>query len=173
MPAVEDLSSSVFLETITHAVKRVFRTMLDVEVVLIEDGLNEREIDLTENPENQQQVIGTVGFIGEINGLIYLTFPQPMARFVAARMLGMSIVDVLEMGDEVVNDAIGEVTNMTVGAFKNSLGDHGFTCRLTIPSILLGCNFHIEPFACSTRRTYHFKVDGRIFTADLLFKESD
>lgn len=172
MPTVEDLSSSVFLETITYAIKRVLRTMVNLEADFVEEGIAEPEIHPHEI-DSGPQVIGTVGFIGEINGMIYLTFPQCLAQSIAARLLGMTIVDVLEMGEEVVNDAIGELTNMTVGAFKNSLSDNGFTCRLTIPSILLGSNFHIEPFDCSSRRTYRFKVDGRVLAADLLFKESD
>ena len=44
-------------------------------------------------------------------------------------------------GDEVVNDAIGELTNMVVGGFKNALCDAGYPCRLTIPSISAGRNF--------------------------------
>ncbi len=172
MPAVEDLSSSLFKETITSAVKRVFKTMLEYDASFIEEGeptpdINPPEID------SGPQVIGTVGFVGDINGLIYITFPKSLAELIASQLLGMSVGEVIELGDEAVNDAIGEMTNMTVGAFKNSLCDQGFPCRLTIPSILMGSNFHIEPFDCSSRRTYRFKVNGRSFAADLLFKEED
>lgn len=172
MPAVEDLSSSVFKETITTAVKRVFRTMLEYEAEFIEESEPGPE-RARPAADTGPQVIGTVGFVGEMNGLIYITFPKALAQMIAGRLLGMTIYDVIELGDEAVNDAVGEMTNMTVGAFKNSLCDQGFPCRLTIPSILMGSNFHIEPFDCSSRRTYRFKVNDRYFAADLLFKESD
>ena len=85
-------------------------------------------------------------------------------------MLGMTEAEVDEAGDEVINDAIGEITNMTVGSFKNGLSDHGFPCRLTIPSILRGRNFSIEPISDSQRFIYTFETEGQRLVADILLK---
>ncbi len=62
---------------------------------------------------------------------------------------------------------------MTVGTFKNQLADKGFPCKLTIPSILRGSNFSIEPVSSATRRIYRFSVGEHHIVADLLMKSGD
>jgi chemotaxis protein CheX len=116
------------------------------------------------------QVVGTVGFIGSSNGLIYLYMEVPFATQCARNMLGMDAAEIAEAGEEAVNDAIGELTNMTVGTFKNQLADRGFPCKLTIPSILRGSSFQIDAISSATRRTYHFTIGGQSLIADLLMQ---
>jgi len=115
-------------------------------------------------------VVSTVGFIGSINGLIYLYMDVPLAAQCAGTMLGMSDAEITEAGEEAVNDAIGELTNMTVGTFKNQLSDKGFPCKLTIPSIMRGSNFQVEAISTAIRRTYKFMIAGQPLIADLLMQ---
>jgi len=115
-------------------------------------------------------VVGTVGFIGEANGLIYLYFDQAFARVCTCQLLGMTEADLDEAGDEVINDAIGEMTNMTVGSFKNGLCDAGYPCKLTIPSILRGSNFSIEPISSAQRHIFRFESGGHRLVTDILMK---
>jgi chemotaxis protein CheX len=72
-----------------------------------------------------------------------------------------------------VNDAIGEITNMVVGSFKNSFCDAGYPCKLTIPSILRGRNFCIEPISSAQRHVYNFDCGGHRVVADILMKADD
>jgi chemotaxis protein CheX len=76
-------------------------------------------------------------------------------------------------GDEVINDAIGELTNMTVGSFKNALCDAGYPCKLTIPSILRGTNFSIEPISSAVRHIYYFDCAEHRVIADILMKSDE
>lgn len=176
MPAIDQISDSVFKDTITRAVEDVFKTMFSMSAVLVDmppaapvaDDDEERTV-LIEG----QLVVGTVGFIGDISGLIYLYMSADFANRLASHILGMTFVELEEAGDEVVNDAVGEVTNMTVGTFKNQLCDHGFSCKLTIPSILRGSNFSIEPITSATRRIYRFNIGDHVLVADLLMKQGD
>jgi chemotaxis protein CheX len=62
---------------------------------------------------------------------------------------------------------------MTVGSFKNGLCDAGYPCKLTIPSILRGSNFSIEPISSATRHTYNFESAGHSVVADILIKTGD
>jgi chemotaxis protein CheX len=114
-----------------------------------------------------------VGFIGEVNGLIYLYLEESFARLCTCHLLGMTEAELEEAGDEVINDAIGELTNMTVGGFKNGLCDAGYPCKLTIPSILRGSNFSIEPISSATRYTYTFDSGGHKVVTDILLKTGD
>jgi chemotaxis protein CheX len=170
MTTALDLADSVFEETVERAVREVFNTMLSTEAELMPMAISP-EVDALHL--TAPQVVGTVGFIGAMNGLIYLYFEVGFAANCAARLLGMTEEEIHEVGDEGVNDAIGELTNMTVGTFKNQLADRGFPCRLTIPSILRASHFSIEPISSATRRTYQFAVGKHRVIADLLMQPSD
>ncbi len=176
MPTIDSISEDIFQETMNRSVQDVFRTMLGRSANLIHGtGASSSDGQPWKHPVelNGQQVVGTVGFIGDVSGLIYLYLTDEFAKVVASHLLGMTIPEVDAAGDEVVNDAVGELTNMTVGGFKNQLCDQGFPCRLTIPSILRGSNFSIEPVTGATRRTYQFDVQGYRLITDLLMKTSD
>lgn len=170
MPAIKDIPDTLFEETITRAVKEVFATMLSQPARPLPLDPAQAAVALR---LEQPHVVGTVGFIGAIKGLIYLYLDLGFARRCSAGLLGISIPELDELGDEAVNDAVGELTNMTVGTFKNQLSDHGYPCRLTIPSILRGSQFHIEPVSSATRRVYRFEIAGAILTADLLMEPGD
>lgn len=176
MPASDQISEAVFKDTITRAVQEVFKTMLSMQAIPAEGPeISTANGQPWEHPVkiNGQQVVGTVGFIGDISGLIYLYMGAEFAMDLAGHILGMTRAEIEEAGDEVVNDAVGELTNMTVGTFKNQLSDQGYPCKLTIPSILRGSNFSIEPITSATRRIYRFNVGGQTLVADLLMKQGD
>ena len=149
MPTTDCISDKSIRDNITRAIKEVFSTMLGQHVQLVNretSGLpGVAAPDRQTKGQHDPYVVGTVGFIGDINGLLYLYLPEKFARVVTSHMLGMSEPEVVAEGDEGVNDAIGELTNMTVGVFKNGLSDSGLSCRLTIPSILRGTNFTSSP----------------------------
>ena len=176
MPAVtQDISETLIRDNITRAVCDVFKTMLHraakLDQMCIGGGPDECPPALREeNLSLKPQVVGTVGFLGEINGLIYLYFEDSFAKDCTGHLLGMSAAEVTEAGDEVINDAIGEITNMTVGSFKNGLSDQGYPCKLTIPSILRGSNFSIEPISDSMRFIYSFDTEGQRLVADIILK---
>ena len=174
MPLVESISDAVFQDTLSRAVQDVFSTMLGKSTRLVdsqEHHVHNDQIDALELKGSQ--IVGTVGFIGEITGLIYLYLEMPFAEEVACGLLDMEADELAECEDEVVNDAIGELTNMTVGAFKNQLCDVGYPCKLTIPSILRGSNFTIEPVRSAARRIYHFEIGKHTLVADLLMKQGE
>jgi chemotaxis protein CheX len=176
MPAAtQEISEPLIRDNITRAVSDVFKTMLhrtaslgSARVATAADPhpMGVHGDELSAHP----QVVGTVGFLGEVNGLIYLYFDGVFAKHCTGHMLGMNEAEVDEAGEEVINDAIGEITNMTVGSFKNGLSDHGYPCKLTIPSILRGRNFSVEPISDSQRFVYVFDTEGQRLVADILLK---
>jgi len=48
--------------------------------------------------QHEPYVVGTVGFIGENHGLLYLYLPEKFARVVTSHMLGMSEPEVVRGG---------------------------------------------------------------------------
>jgi chemotaxis protein CheX len=160
-------------EYINRAVTDVFQTMVSLAPTIAEqiESPNGRAVQVAES--SRPQVVGTVGFVGECNGLVYLHLDLALARDCTSRLLGMTEAELDEAGDEVVNDAVGELTNMTVGGFKNALSDAGFPCKLTIPSILRGTNFSIEPIGSVARNVYYFACGAHRLVADVLMKSEN
>jgi chemotaxis protein CheX len=175
MPATQEISESLIRENINRAVGEVFKTMLgrQAEMCVLTEQTNCWPPVSLDGEANIPQIVGTVGFLGDVNGLIYLYLDVPFARIATSQMLGLSDQEIDEAGDEVVNDAIGELTNMTVGSFKNGLSDAGFPCKLTIPTILRGSNFSIEPIADVQRYIYKFQSAGQSIVTDILLKAGE
>ena len=176
MPAAtQEISEALIRHNINRAVCDVFKTMLhrtaSLGAAFSPGSADPHPSGLPgDQAATTPQVVGTVGFLGEANGLIYLYFDGNFARSCTGHLLGMTDAEVDEAGEEVINDAIGEITNMTVGSFKNGLADQGYPCKLTIPSILRGRNFCVEPISDSQRFIYVFETEGQRLIADILLK---
>lgn len=171
MPATEEISERLIRDNIIRAVGDVFGTMLNRPVELNGAVLapGEAGAELSERVEavaaQAPHIVGTVGFLGEVDGLIYIYMDVEFARALTASMLGAE-----GLGEDAVNDAIGELTNMIVGVFKNGLCDAGYSCKLTIPSILRGRNFCVETIGAARRFVYGFQSQGHRVIADILMK---
>lgn len=119
-------------------------------------------------------IAGSVGFTGEANGMVYLYMEMPTAAALAARITGMEQKELLQADNyEVVKDVVGEMTNMTVGTFKNGICDLGFQCKVTLPTVLHGSNLKVESVASAQRLTYHFEVNGRPLMADVFIQDEN
>ena len=178
MPTTLEISESLIRDNMTRAVSDVLKTMLGRETALVaaatqSDGMGWPPAPASGGEAPVPQVVGMVGFLGDASGLIYLYFPAAFARRATCQLLGMTEAEVDEAGDEVVNDAIGELTNMSVGSFKNGLCDAGYPCKLTIPSILRGSNFCIESITEAQRYIFRFDCGGDLIVTDILLKNSD
>ena len=144
---------------VSSAVASVFGTMLNLPV--------DEEPQSVSTPENEAQIAGSVGFIGVVTGVVFIYSTVSFARNVTRRMLGS---EAAVMGEEMVNDAFGEITNMIVGHIKSRLADRGMTCVLTIPSILRGSHFTIEPTSSTRRRISTFRCAGDNVVVEVLLK---
>jgi chemotaxis protein CheX len=173
MPATVEITESLIRERINTAIKDVFKTMLGREPSFCAPADHVKGAPLITSEPSRPQVVGTVGFIGDCNGLIYLHLDLAFAKICTCHLLGMTEKELEAAGDEVINDAIGELTNMTVGSFKNGLCDAGYPCKLTIPSILRGTNFSIEPISSAVRHVYFFDCAQHRVVADILMKSDD
>jgi chemotaxis protein CheX len=124
------------------AATEIFSTMLNIQVQL------EASDALT--TDGSPHIAGAVGFTGKFNGVVYLYSGVKFARAMTCNLLGLS-EDQIE-GDEMVNDAMGELTNMLAGHIKSRMCDRGASCAITIPSVVRGRDFRIEPISGAERR---------------------
>jgi len=165
--APSPINEQVVREAVVRAVQGVFRTMIGKEAVLVSVDSTPTEPD----PGQPAQILGSVGFVGEANGLVYLRLDEAFAGELTGLILGMSPAEVEMSGVEVVNDAIGEVTNMTVGGFKNALCDLGHPCKLTLPTIVRGRQISIAAVKAATRHILRFETGGQSLTVDIQLKQ--
>lgn len=160
------ITDKVVQDSITKAVQSVFRTMMHREAALVSTLATEA----LNGSFPATQVLASVGFLGDIDGLIYLCVSEEFAKTLSGQMLGMTPSEIESGGNEVVNDAIGEITNMTVGGFKNTLCDMGFPCKLTVPAIVRGKNLSVAAIRSSSRNVFHFDCNGQRLVADIQIK---
>jgi chemotaxis protein CheX len=178
MPAIEEISEALVRENISRAVRDVFKTMLDHDLSF--DGIEVPAALGTGGPVypnprsfSVPQVVGNVGFIGDANGLVYLHLEETFANLCTGRILGLSDVELLAVDVATVNDAIGELTNMVCGGFKNGLCEAGYPCKLTIPSVLRGRDVRIESTSSARRHAYSFNWMNHRLMTDVLVKIGD
>lgn len=156
---------------VLHAVTDVTKTMLGKAAELT----SYRKVQQGEPSESSLVddecgvVYGNVGFAGVATGMVYFGMSQDSAVKVAAGMLGMTTEEVSE-ASSLVNDVIGELSNMTAGAFKNQLCDCGYHCRLSIPSIIRGKYFVVEGDEAELREIYEFSIGEDLVVFELFMK---
>lgn len=167
MAAASTITDTLIQESLTHAVRNVFRTLVN------RDARLSGRIDLGDvsQPAPSFELIGNVGFAGSINGIGYLCMSDDFAVFAVSSILGLSVPEVRAEGPDAIKDAIGEVTNMTVGGFKNALCDHGFPCKLTLPTIVTGQNLTVAAIRGTVRHTFTFACENHQLVVDLQIKQ--
>lgn len=152
---IEDLE-----QLIGFSVGEVFGTMLNFSVQPL--------VPQQSLANGDAHVASSVGFIGRLTGVIYLYTTCSFARRITSGLLGLSEAEI--EGDEMVNDAMGELANMVVGHLKSRLSDRGIPCVLTIPSIVRGQNFKIEPVSSTERCVFSYRCDNSRILVEVLIK---
>jgi chemotaxis protein CheX len=166
MATAQTISDTLVQESIVRAVKNVCATMLKQDASFVEKSVEAAYEGFKDKPH----VFGSVGFIGHIDGIVYLCIPDDFANVAAARVLGMSAAELEMSGYAAVKDVIGEITNMTVGGFKNALCNIGYPCKLTLPTIVRGDNLAVAGLKDAERHTFHFDCGGYRLIADIQLK---
>lgn len=159
---------------VLNGLGNVFRTMLggqiELEACRCLKNSNGEDFSSLLNTE-EPLVVGNVGFTGGISGMFYLAMPESLAKNMTATMLSQD-PDQLDSHSEMINDAVGELTNMSAGACKNQFSDLGYTCRLTIPFIIKGKYFVVDAAEAVYRQVYLLKYQGKRLTLELIMRMS-
>jgi chemotaxis protein CheX len=161
MPTSPLITDTVVRDALLAAVQNVCRTMLRCDAVLgacdpVQSGA--------------PGLIASVGFGGSASGVVYLCLEDEFAIHVTGRILGLTAPEVRLHGHEVMKDAMGEITNMIAGGFKNKLCDLGFPCLLTLPTILRGQHLSVVTLKGMEHHVFPFEVDGHRLIAEVQIK---
>jgi chemotaxis protein CheX len=99
------------------------------------------------SPEEGLDVTSMVGLAGRVCGVLTLRCSAASAALIASKMLG---VDAGQDGAEVW-DAIGEVSNMIAGNFKNKIAGMGDGCMLSVPTVITGADYSLRALGDSDK----------------------
>ena len=154
-----DLPNDVRL-LLSASITDVFATMFDME------AKSAAVQNLRANGE--LVVAGSVGFVGAANGMVYIFFGAGFAQELADRFLGSD--EPGSSSEEMVNDVVGELSNMVVGGVKSQLCDLGFSCVLTIPSVMRGRNLSAVPIHRVDQQIMGFRCGAGYILVELQLK---
>lgn len=142
------------------AASEVFATMLSMQVTF----------DSPHVKVDQEPIIaGAIGFTGKLNAIIYLHTTMVFARSLTCSLLGLA--DHMIEGQEMVTDVLGELTNMHAGHMKSRCCDRGMPCVMSIPTVVSGRDFQIQPISGALRHSVVVTANtkGQVFL-ELLVK---
>lgn len=120
------------------AVREVFKTMAQMN---IDEASGSNGEETPQAPMKMEGITGGVSFTGRMTGTLYLNISDQLAKNVASRIMGG---DTSGLDDDVINDVVGELTNMVTGNVKSRMTDQGYGCVLSIPSVIRGKDFTID-----------------------------
>ena len=91
-------------------------------------------------------VTAMVGLAGQLCGVLSVRCEGKAAALMASKMLG---VDLDKVGTGEVSDALGEVSNMVAGNFKNKIAGLAEGCMLSPPTVITGSDYDLHSMANS------------------------
>ncbi len=151
------------VETLARdAVRTIFQSMASLDMA--------PESSEPSSPGVGKKIIASVGFTGKTSGVIYLYFEVEFAEILASRILGIpkSEFD----GEEMISDAMGELSNMVVGYVKSNLQDDGLSLSLTIPTIVRGQQLSVEGASNLAKKMLCFRSGDSRLLVEIFLKDS-
>jgi len=132
------------------SVHEVFETMLGVQC-------HRDPIELGVGAEiSEESVTAVVGFGGILSGACVFRCGAPAACRIATHLAGLDL-DVL---DEIVKDAIGEICNMLAGSWKTKIPDLAANCGLSVPAVITGRDYKLHVQAPEFRICHTYAFDS-------------
>ncbi|MBC2605283.1 chemotaxis protein CheX [Pelagicoccus albus] len=170
--SLPDISDDQLTTLTSNAISSVFETMLGSEVAFQKScdysGMKAPFPDLG-GEEKKMIFVGSVGFVGNVNGLVYLYMKSCFAERAAGKITGL---EGDELDFEIVSDVCGELTNVFAGGFKNALADMGYNSVLTIPTVLSGDELYISTLGVVKHLRHNYLSNGEEIVADLVLAET-
>jgi chemotaxis protein CheX len=125
-------------------------------------GLDVAPAARADGPRGVRTLTGFVHIGGDWQGTVTLECPADLATTAAATMFGM---EEDELGREEVDDALGELTNMTGGGIKSLLPG---SCTLSLPTVVEGNDYSVKVPGTEEVRHLTYACDGHPVVIRLL-----
>jgi hypothetical protein len=107
MALAQPISDTLVQEFIIRAVRNVCSKMLKRDASFVEKSADAAYAGF----KDKLHFFGSVGFVGQIDGIVYLCIPDDFVQDAAGRVLGLSAAEIEMSGDSVLKDVVGEITS--------------------------------------------------------------
>ena len=112
-------------------------------------------------------VTGIIDMKGtQTTGSIAISFSKAVALEIATRMLRMEFKQV----DDLVQDLVGEISNMVAGGAKAKLEECGYDFELTLPRVITGEEHLVDHKLDGPTILLPFKTESGDFFVEMCFK---
>jgi len=148
-------------DILLDSAKEVFETMVFMSLEETDTTLDPAEVTL----------LGSITFMGEIEGTMTICCGMNGSQTIAANMLCMDSPD--EVADADVSDAFGEICNMVLGSVKTRLQDDVPNMQISIPSVIQGRELFPRPNEGMARVDATVKLaEEHLVAFSLLYREA-
>lgn len=154
---VEEILHTQLAQSLTDAVKEVFTSMLGTEISIWEE---QTEPVL---PTPHDGVLSIIGLAGQWVGSGVLFCQSRTACDLSTRLL---MTEVTEVNDD-VRDAIGEITNMVIGNFKNCLESETVEVRISTPTVIDGTHLKARNLSSEFTVSTWFAYEEHMFLVEV------
>lgn len=125
------------VEFINPFIAAAFMVLENMGNTKVEKG----KLSMKPSPIAGEGVNAIIGVTGDIKGQVLYSMGEETAKNIAsAMMMGMPVTEL----DELCKSAISELGNMITGNAASELGNNGFNCNITPPSLVMGQNVVIS-----------------------------
>jgi chemotaxis protein CheX len=154
VPTTNRLDETLVTESLCRATLEVFGTMLGVDAVA-GDRFTEKQ-----PPHPSHGLVSLIGMAGAWVGTGHISCSAELACKLSSRFL---MTEYESVNDDVL-DAMGELTNMIIGNFKNEIEVHVGSLGLSIPTVIFGRNFVARSAAENDWIAVLFECEGETLT---------
>jgi len=112
-------------------------------------------------------VSGVIGLTGSATGSLALSFTEGAICKIVSNMLGEDI----NIVNDNIKDAVGEITNMISGVARKNLEAEGFYIQAAIPTVVAGKKHSISHVMGGPSLIIPFEIDEGTFVVDVCLTE--
>ncbi len=115
--------------TVTELPNFIDATVLTIEMMTNSKAIKEAaEVHNIEVKDKTDKIASSIGFYGDMDGMVILVFPKDIAKKACELLIGESTDD-----DELILDSLSELVNIIGGKVKTLLADKDIHVNITLP----------------------------------------
>jgi chemotaxis protein CheX len=155
--------NEIIVKSITESTLQVFTTMLGVDVICGDVGVEPGM------PDGSEGVVSFIGVAGSWAGTGSVSCSPALACRICAQML---MCEAPAVNEEVL-DTVAELTNMIIGGVKTELETHLGPLGLSIPTVVYGRNFRTKSAGNAEWIVAHFRWDDDILLVKMCLEPKE